>query len=111
MEINFWDFYLSLGANYRTGNTEQTETTSKARIRRRTVNSRFIFDYRGTFTSKTSGSYLHHLLTSLEFELTSILDFDVTWVWDRIEDSRQNPDGAFPKQDDYRLSFMLGLDF
>jgi hypothetical protein len=228
-EINFWDFYLSLGANYRTGNTEQTETTSKARVQRRTVKSRltfdlfatynvtddvtatdsqrlsgtwdyfiskrffvtplfaewyrdpfqniesrytvavaagytildtskidwqvsggpgytstrfsdvaegdptddsapafllattydheisknidFLFDYRLTFTDEVSGTYLHHLLTSLEFELTSVLDFDVTWVWDRIQDPRENADGTLPEQDDYRLSFMLGLDF
>jgi len=228
-EINYWDFYASLDANYRTGNTEQTEMSSKAEVRRRTVKSRvvadwfatynvtddedtadnqrlsgnwdlflskrffitpvfaewyrdpfqnissrytlgvavgydiidtskiewtvsagpaytytkfddvlegdptddstgafilgtvydheitkkldFRFDYRATFTNETSGKYLHHLLTSLEFELTSILDFDITWVWDRIEEPRQNSDGTFPEQDDYRLSFMLGLDF
>jgi hypothetical protein len=228
-EINYWDFYASLGANYRTGNTDQTEMTSKARVRRRTVNSRvvvdwlasfndtdgvvatdnqrltgtwdlflskrfyitpvfaewyrdpfqniankytlavaagydiidtskidwtvsggpgythtqfddvaegspdddsaaafifgttydheiskkldFLFDYRATLTNETSGEYLHHLLTSLEFELTRILDFDITWVWDRIQNPRADSDGTFPEQDDYRLSFMLGLDF
>jgi hypothetical protein len=228
-EINYWDFYLSLGANYRTGNSETTEMTSKATVRRRTVKSRlvfdwlanynivddidtadnqrlsagwdlflskrffitpvfaewyrdpfqnintrytlgvaagydiidtskiewsvsggpgyihtqfddvpegeptddgtgafilsttydheltktvdFLFDYRATFTNEVSGRYLHHLLTSLEFELTNILDFDITWVWDRIQEPRQNADGTFPEQDDYRISFMLGLDF
>ncbi len=228
-EINYWDFNFSLGANQRSGNTEQTEVSSKALIRRRTVRNRividwlasfnstddvtsadnqrlsgtwdlfvskrffvtpvfvewyrdpfqnidnkytiavaagytimdtpkiewqisggpgythtqfddvapnepagdsaaafifgttydheitrkidFLFDYRGTFTDETSGSYLHHLLTSLEIELTKVLDFDITWVWDRIKDPRANSDGTFPEQDDYRLSFMLGLDF
>lgn len=228
-EINYWDFSLSLGANYRAGNTEQTEATSEAKVRRRTVKSRivvdwlatynitdddevadnqrlsgtwdlfiskrffitpvfaewyrdpfqnissrytlsvaagydimdtpkidwqvsggpgytytefddvaedepaddaapafifgttyehkftkkidFLFDYRGTLTNETSGKYLHHLLTSLEFELTNVLDFDITWVWDRIEEPRANSDGTFPEQDDYRLSFMLGVDF
>jgi hypothetical protein len=228
-EINYWDFKVSVGANYRTGNTEQTEASAEARVRRRTVKSRitidylgnynstndeavadnhrvsadwdlflskrffvtpvfaewyrdpfqnlagkytlavaagydlidtpkidwevsagpgyiytefddvevgeptddssgafvigttydhditkridFLFEYRGTFTNETSGEYLHHLLTSLEFELTTILDFDITWVWDRIEQPRAGSDGTFPEQDDFRLSFMLGLDF
>ena len=29
-EINYWDFDVSLGANYRTGNTDSAETTSSA---------------------------------------------------------------------------------
>jgi putative salt-induced outer membrane protein YdiY len=228
-EINYWDFSLSLGANYRTGNTDQTEMTSKALARRRTVKNRiifdwfatynvtddvtasdnqrlsgtwdlfiskhffitpvfaewyrdpfqniarrytlavaagydimdtskidwqisggpgytrtefddvaqgdpvddgaaafifgttydheisrkidFLFDYRATITNDTSGKYLHHLLTSLEFELTNVLDFDITWVWDRIQEPRANSDETVPEQDDFRLSFMLGLDF
>jgi len=71
----------------------------------------FIFDYRLFIVNEESGTYTHHLLTGLEFELTSLLDFDVTFVWDRIQDPRQNSDSTFPEQDDFRLTFGLGIDF
>jgi len=71
----------------------------------------FVFDYRFFIVNEESGTYTHHLLTGLEFELTSLLDFDITLVWDRIQDPRENSDGTFPEQDDFRLTFGLGFDF
>lgn len=70
-----------------------------------------LFDYRFFIVNEESGTYTHHLLTGLEFEITTLLDFDITLVWDRIQDPRENPDGTFPKQDDFRLTFGLGIDF
>ena len=43
-------------------------------------------------------------------ELTRLLDFDITFIWDRIEDPQPDADGIVPKQDDYRLVFFLGFD-
>jgi len=71
----------------------------------------FVFDYRLFIVNEESGTYTHHMLTGLEFELTSLLDFDITLVWDRIQDPRENSDGGFPEQDDFRLTFGLGFDF
>ena len=71
----------------------------------------FLFDYRFFIVNEESGTYTHHLLTGLEFELTTLLDFDITLVWDRIQNPRENPNGTFPKQDDFRLTFGLGIDF
>jgi putative salt-induced outer membrane protein YdiY len=71
----------------------------------------FIFDYTFYIVNEESGTYTHHLLTGLEFELTSLFDFDITLVWDRIQDPRENSDGTFPEQDDFRLTFGLGIDF
>ena len=71
----------------------------------------FIFDYRFFIVNEESGTYTHHMLTGLEFKLTSLLDFDITVVWDRIQDPRENSDGTFPEQDDLRLTFGLGIDF
>jgi hypothetical protein len=50
-------------------------------------------------------------VTGLEFDLIGSLDFDVTFVWDRIERPRPASDGTFPLKDDYRLNFGLGFDF
>ncbi len=71
----------------------------------------FIFDYRVFIVNEESGTYTHHLLTGLEFELTSLLDFDITLVWDRIQDPRPDSNDVLPKQDDFRLTFGLGFDF
>jgi hypothetical protein len=50
-------------------------------------------------------------MTGLEFELTRLLDFDITLVWDRIQDPRPDSDGVVPEQNDFRLTFGLGFDF
>jgi len=71
----------------------------------------FIFAYRFFIVNEESGTYTHHLLTGLEFELTSLLDFDFTLVWDRIEDPRPDSNGIEPEKDDFRLTFGLGFDF
>jgi len=228
-EINFWNANITVGANYRKGNTEQTEITHKAKLQRRTVKNRLVFDFLGsynltnddvvtdnqrlsgdwdrfisrrfyitplfgewykdpltniknqlklgvglgytlvdgpratwdvsggpsyqytafedvvpgepeddttpalvlatryqleltswidftydynlTLSNETSGTYTHHMLASVETELTKRLDFDVTFVWDRIQDPRSSSEGVMPERDDYRVSFGLGFDF
>jgi hypothetical protein len=54
---------------------------------------------------------VHHLLTTLSFELTSFLDLDLGFTWDRIDKPRESADGSVPEKDDLRLSVGLGLDF
>ena len=62
-----------------------------------------------TFLDEESGSYQHHLLTTLSTELTGRLDLDVSFIWDRIQKPQVRADGSVPEKDDYR--FMLGLGF
>jgi len=45
------------------------------------------------------------------FDLVGDLDLDITWFWDRIQDPRQNSDGSFPEQDDFRTMFGLRFRF
>ena len=71
----------------------------------------FSVDYRFFIVNEESGTYSHHLETGFEFDLVGDLDFDITWVWDRIQDPRQNSDGSFPEQDDFRTMFGLGFSF
>jgi len=71
----------------------------------------FIWDYRFQITNEETGSYNHHMVTKFEIELTSMLDIDISWVWDRIQDPRPNQDGSVPKQDDYRLILGIGFEF
>ncbi len=71
----------------------------------------FLFAYDFMIVNEESGTYTHHLETGLEFELTSLLDFDITLIWDRIENPQPNQNGVLPEQDDFRLVFFLGFDF
>jgi len=61
--------------------------------------------------NEVSGTYMHHAQVGVEIELTSILDFDVTAVWDRTQNPQQRDDGSFPEQDDLRLTLGLSVDF
>ena len=67
--------------------------------------------YNAFFTDKESGSYTHHLDTGIEIELIGDLDFNVSWVWDHVQDPRPLEDGSVPKKDDTRLIFGLGWSF
>ena len=61
--------------------------------------------------NQASGSYTHHIITTLETELTKWLDFDISFVWDRTKDPKPNADGTVPKSNDFQLIFALGIDF
>jgi hypothetical protein len=52
-----------------------------------------------------------HAKAVLSFELTSILDLDVTLIWDRTGDPTPEADGTLPEPDDYVLSVGLAIDF
>ena len=67
--------------------------------------------YSAFFTSRESGTYTHHFDTGLEIELIGDLDFNVSWIWDHIQDPRPLEDGSIPKKDDTRLVFGLGWSF
>jgi hypothetical protein len=71
----------------------------------------FNLAYRFFIVNEESGRYTHHFVTGFEFDLIGSLDFDVTFVWDRIEKPRQSSDGTFPEKDDFRLNLALGFDF
>ncbi len=71
----------------------------------------FNFDWRFNLVNKESGSYTHHLVTGLEFEITKILDLDITMIWDRIKDPQADSEGVAPLQDDYRLVTSFGWEF
>jgi len=64
-----------------------------------------------TFTDQYSGTYKHHMVASLENELLSWLDFDITGVWDYIAEPAPNANGVTPKRRDYQLLVGLGVDF
>jgi len=87
---------LAVGTNYETELSKNVD---------------FIINYSFNVVNEESGTYTHHTITTLETELLSWLDFDISFVWDRIQDPTANADGTIPEQDDFRLIFSLGLDY
>jgi len=71
----------------------------------------FLFEYRGQFTSKATGSNLHHTMATLEFEIHKHLTLDLSLVWDRIAKSETGADGVKPKSDDLQFITSLGIHF
>ena len=61
--------------------------------------------------NQESGTYNHHFIGTFENEITSWLDVDISFVWDRIQDPQPNADGTVPEQNDYYLILGLGIDF
>jgi putative salt-induced outer membrane protein YdiY len=71
----------------------------------------FKWDYKMSLTDKRSGRYKHHMITTLENELTSWMDLDITFIWDHINSPEQESDGTLPKHDDYQLLIGFGVEF
>ena len=66
--------------------------------------------YRAQFVNEQSGTYNHHLVASFETDITSLIDFDVSFIWDRIQDPRPDQAGIVPDQDDFRTTIGLTFD-
>ncbi len=86
--------FLAAGSDY------STELNSKVDL---------IGNYSFNISNRSSGGYTHHALGTIETELTKQLDFDVTFVWDRIQYPTTKSDGTLPYKDDFKL--LVGLNF
>jgi putative salt-induced outer membrane protein YdiY len=71
----------------------------------------FLTDYRFNIAKDEAGGYSHRLTTTVEFDLTDSLDFNVTAEWSRTETPKPNADGTNPEKDDYRVSMGIGYEF
>jgi len=69
------------------------------------------FDYKLTFTDEYSGTYKHHMVATLENELLSWLDFDITGVWDYVANPARAATGEIPLRNDFQLLIGLGIEF
>ena len=71
----------------------------------------FLWTYSFQIVNEVSGKYNHHFVVGFETEVTRLLDFDITMIWDRIENPRPAEDKTVPLQDDYRLVVSLAFDW
>jgi hypothetical protein len=68
-------------------------------------------NYSFYLVDKDAGTYTHHFVSSVETDLIGNIDFDISFVWDRIQDPQPASDGTVPEQNDFRLIVGLGWDF
>jgi hypothetical protein len=71
---------------------------------------KFNTSYRFNIVNQESGKYTHHAVAAIEFKLTRMLDLDLSFVWDRIQDPEPAADGQVPNQDDFYFFFGIGFD-
>jgi putative salt-induced outer membrane protein YdiY len=67
--------------------------------------------YNAQIVNEESGTYNHHMLLSFETDITSLIDFDISWIWDRIQDPVPDIAGIEPEQDDFRTTVGLTFEF
>ncbi|MCL1130694.1 DUF481 domain-containing protein [Shewanella sairae] len=66
--------------------------------------------YRVQYGNEQSGGYTHHAIATLEIELTSMFDLDLSFVWDHINNPQADASGLIPEQDDYQFIIGFGID-
>jgi hypothetical protein len=71
----------------------------------------YLFEFSFQIVDQQSGSYLHHLITTLESDFVSDLDIDISFVWDRVQNPQPTADGTVPEKDDFQLIVGIGYEF
>jgi len=69
------------------------------------------YNYKLTYSDRAAGQYKHHMLLTLENELTSWFDLDITGIWDYILKPKESEDSSVPKQSDYQLLVGFTVEF
>jgi hypothetical protein len=71
----------------------------------------YLFDFSFQVVDKETGTYIHHLVTTLSSDLIGDLDLDVSLIWDRIQDPQPDADGLAPDRDDFQLIVAVSYEF
>jgi putative salt-induced outer membrane protein YdiY len=116
-----WEVRLTMGYQHtridsaRAGESKTSENA--ATVFSTTIDSELtssvdlILEYQLQFITPDTGRTNHHAVSTLEVELTSVIDLDVSFIWDRIENPEKESDGDSPKTDDFRLTVGLAIEF
>ncbi len=71
----------------------------------------FIARYNIQLGNQVSGGYTHHIILTMESEITGALDFDTSFIWDRTAHPTQAADGTRPEPNDYRITFGISYTY
>jgi hypothetical protein len=70
----------------------------------------FIGTYRAQYASDNAGGITSHSDSTIEIEVTDNIDFNFSFIWDRMQNPVADENGLVPRKDDYRFIFGVGLD-
>lgn len=76
-----------------------------------TKNLDFSFNYSLSMGLNKPLNNIHHTVVQSTFEVSDILDLSIALTWDRQSNPQANSDGTVPKEDDFRLTLGIVLDF
>jgi hypothetical protein len=71
----------------------------------------FIAKYNIQVGNQASGGYTHHIILTLESEITGSLDIDTSFIWDRTSHPATAADGTKPQTDDYQITFGISYTY
>ncbi len=71
----------------------------------------FILRYSTQWGNEASGGYIHHLVSTIESEITTSFDLDISLIWDHISNPATADDGITPVKDDYRLTVGISYSY
>ena len=71
----------------------------------------FIHNYSIAVAERDSGGYTHHMIATIETELTNSFDFDVSFIWDHISKPTKRDDGTIPERNDTQIIFSLKYEY
>ena len=73
-ELDYWNGEINFGTNFRRGNSEQSDFTFAAKMKRRTSSSRFNLDYQSNMSERVSSESGEQEKTANDQRLTSSFD-------------------------------------
>jgi len=71
----------------------------------------YLFDFKFQLVDENSGTYTHHLVSTLSTDITGDLDLDVTLVWDRVARPQPAADMTVPDKDDFQMIVSISYEF
>ena len=71
----------------------------------------YLLDFKFQLVDEESGTYTHHLHTTLSTDITGDLDLDLSLVWDRIAKPTRAADGTIPEKDDFQMIVSISYEF
>jgi hypothetical protein len=116
------DWYVQLGGGYQStkfgsveaGEADKEESfalTPRTALEMEITGSLDLtLEYNSQVTIPDLKGTVHYGFGMLSYELTTLLDFDISLTWDRVENPKADAEGNVPVRDDFRLYFGLGLD-
>lgn len=102
--------YVSVIAEDKVARSPALELSTKMDLE---INSRtdLKYDWKVTFSDERAGTYKHHMVATLENEITSWLDLDIGFVWDYLLQPEEASSGEMPDRSDYQFLIGLGIEF